>query len=1055
MTISGKAVQKPTTVLVIFILIIAFGIYSMFNLPIDMTPEMDLPYLLVSTSYENAGPEEVESSITKLLEKVLSSVTGLKKMSSQSQSGSSIVVLEMNYGTNMDAAKGDIRDKIDMVKKYLPDGIDPPVIFQMDPSMSPIMYVSLTGNHTPEELHTYGKDVIQPRLEQIDGIASAGIGGGREKCIRIDIPRNRLEAYSLTISSVMQLIGAQNIQSAGGVITSGDIRYTIQSSGKYKSVEDIKNTVISWKVSSGDEMIPMVHSIKLRDIADVYEGYKEETNLAFRNGEPCVMLMVQKQSGKNSVATAKKARAQLENVQKMLPSDINVEEVWNTTDDIQDTINAVINSVITGIILAVLVLIVFLRSFKSTLIIGLSIPISLMATLALMYLRGMTVNMISLAGLLIGVGMLVDNSIVVLENIYSYRQKDAKPQVAATLGAQEMVSAITSSTLTTVCIFLPMIMFTKQLGMFGQLFNDLAFTIIFSLLCSLIVAVVLVPVLCSKYLVIDNVGQRRDGKFSNINRALGNFFDKLDKGYSGIVAKTLRHKKVTLGCVLVLFVLSIFTIMKIGYILMPATASTNVTISVELPKGTKLEITEAVLHELDAIAHKEIKGLKNTNISVGGSGMMASSAETNTGTLRITLYKEKERQKGWDNDVTTKAKMRPYFTQFPGALITAEQSSSGSSGLVVEVRCDELELLGKTANELVNVIREKGKDFVTEVTTDWEDGLPEVKIIFDRDKMYSFGLTIASVGTEIKANIDGLTAGRYDDKGDEIDIIVSLPDEDKTKLADLDSIFVTNNNGQKIPLSSFARYEEDAAPIKIARQNQTRMTKVTVRSRTDISLNEIQARIDKIIAENIPQQDNLYITFSGDNADFKETATNLAAVIIMACALVFAVMASQFESFKDPFIVLFTMPLALIGVSLIYLIAGEKLNIVSLIGCLMLVGMIVNNGIVLVDYTNLLRKRGYNLFDACVEAARSRLRPILMSTLTTVIALVPMAFFANEGTEMIQPISLTVLGGLTFGSLMTLFVMPTLYYIFNSGKERKARKVQAKLAKQQKSLERK
>lgn len=1054
MTLSALAVKKPTTVLVTFVLIIAFGIFSMFSMPIDRFPEMDLPYIIVSTTYSNAGPEEVETSVTRTLESSLSGVTGLKKLTSYSSAGSSLVLLEMNYGSNLDATTGEVRDKIDLVRRYLPTDADSPIMIKMDPSMMPIMLLSIDGERTPEELYTYGKDVIQKRLEQVDGIASARLIGGREKCIRVDIPRDRLEAYSLTVSNVSQMIGVQNIQSSGGTITSGDIRYTIQSSGKYKSLEDVKNTVISWKASIGEDQIPVLRTIKLKDIADVYEGYKEETNLAYLDGNACVMLMIQKQSGKNSVAAAKAARSQIEKIEKTLPKDISIQEIWNSTDDIEATIKSVIESVIEGAVLAILILIVFLRSFKSTLIVGLSIPISVMATLMLMFLRGMTLNMISLSGLLIGIGMLVDNSIVVLENIYSYRQKDAKPEVAATLGAQEMIAAITSSTLTTVCIFLPMVVLKSRLGFFGQLFDDLSFTIIFSLICSLIVAIVLVPVLSSKYLVIDNVGQKRDSKFSGINRIFTKFFDEMDKGYANLVKKVLRHKAMTCVVVVILFFASIFAMVKVGYQFMPETSSTNISLTVTLPKGTKLEITEATMHELESIIRQEIKGIKRINLSVGGSSMMSSSADTNTGTLRLSLYKENERQPGWDNDVTAREKIIPYFSKFPGTEIKFEQNGgTGNTGLVVEIRCDEIDLLGKTAKNLVEVIKEKAADYIEEVTTDWEDGLPEVKISFDRDRMYSLGLNVYTVGNEIKANINGLTASRYDDKGSEIDIIVSLSDDDKAKLTDLDTIFVTNSSGQRIPLSSFAHYEEDDAPVRITRVDQARMAKVTVKQNRKVSIGLVQKEIEKIINEAIPQQDNMIINISGDNAEFKKTGLNLLAVIIMAAALVFAVMASQFESLKDPFIVIFTMPLSVIGVSAIHLLSGHKLNTVSILGCLMLVGMIVNNGIVLVDYTNLLMKRGYGLFDACVEAARSRLRPILMSTLTTIISLVPMAFFASEGSELIQPISLTVLGGLSFGSLMTLFVMPVLYYFFNSADERKERRRQKKLARKQAKLE--
>lgn len=1048
MSLSERSVNKPTTVLMIFILLVALGIYAALNLPIDRFPDMELPYIAIMTTYENAGPEEVEQSVTRILESSLSGVSGLKEMASQSSTGQSVIYLEMNYGTNLDESVASCRDKIDIVRKYLPDDADSPVMFKMDPSMMPIMSVAIKGNRTPEELRKLAEDVVQPKLEQVDGIASANISGGREKCIRVDIPRDRLEAYNLTVTAVAQMIGAQNVQSAGGSITSGDINYTIQSAGKYHSLEDVKDTVISWKVTSNDVgAVPQVRTIKLRDIADVYEGYKKQSTLAFMNGEPCVSLSLQRQSGKNSVQAAKKVRKQIEEIKKILPRDVSMLEIWNTTDSIEATINDVIKSVVEGAFLAILVLIIFLRSVKSTLIIGISIPVSLLVTIVLMWLRGMTLNMISLAGLLIGVGMLVDNSIVVLENIYSYRQKDAKPKVAAVLGSQEMVAAITSSTLTTICIFLPMIMLKQKMGMIGQLLDDLAVTIVFSLCCSLIVAITLVPVLSSSYLIVSNAGDRRD-KDGKINRALGQFFDKLDYVYSQAVAKTLRHKKILFAAIFALFGLSIFTVIKIGYVFMPESESSNVSISITMPKGTRLDITEGVVKEIESIVNQEVVGIKHLSSTVGGGGWGSSSADTNTATVRIKLYDEHDRKPGYDNAQAVKDKMRPYFTKFPGAEIQFGKRQDGmGSGLIVDIRCDDLQLLASQTKKIEELLKEKSTDYIDEVSSNLEDGLPEVKIVFDRDLMYNLALNVYSVGAEIKANIDGTTATRYEDKGDEIDLIVSLAEEDKAKLTDLDSIFVTNSNGTRIPISTFGHYEESTSPVSILRQEQTRMTQITLTPKKGLSIQDIQLKVDALIKENLPQEEGVTISFSGDNADFIEAAINFTVVIIMAAALVFAIMASQFESFKDPFIVIFTIPLSFIGVVAIYLLSGQKISMVSIFGFLMLVGMIVNNGIVLVDYTNLLRRRGYELFDACVEAARSRLRPILMSTLTTIISLIPMSFFPSEGTEMIQPISMTVLGGLSFGSLMTLFVMPSLYYIFNAGYGKKIDKMNRKINK--------
>lgn len=1053
MTLSERAVNKPTTVLTIFIMAVALGLYCMHSLPIDMYPNIDLPYMVVYTTYKNAGPEEVERNVTRTLESSLSGVSGLKKMQSTSSSGSSMIFLEFNYGTNLDEAANGIRDKIDLVRSYMPTDAGTPITIRIDPSMMPIQILILNGNRTPEELRKYAEDIIQPRLEQIDGIASATINGGREKSINIDIPRDRLEAYNLTITQISQMIGAQNLQSAGGTITAGETNYSIKTAGMYRSLEDVRNTVISYKVAASDGMsAPEVRTIYLRDIADVYEGYKDETTLAYLDGKPSVMLLVQKQSGKNSVEAAHKVRAQIKKLKTELPADVNIIETMNTTDSIEKTINEVVSSVVQGALLAVIVLFIFLRSIKSTIIIGLTIPISLIITLALMYFRGMTLNTISLAGLLIGVGMLVDNSIVILENIYSYRERGSKPKVAAVLGSAEMISAVTSSTLTSVCIFLPMIMFKSQLGIMGQMFEDFAFTIVFSLLCSLIVAIVLVPVLSSTYLRIDYVRSSvRDGsRINEINAWFTRFFDGMDNLYASGVKKVLHHRKAVIFTLAGLFVLSILAVPIVGFIFVPETATDSVTVDLSMPKGTRLEVTESVISQLESIAKQEIKGIKYSTVSVGGGGAYSMQASgSNDATLRITLYSAKERKPGYDTYITAKDKLRRYFNKFPGAELSFGSSGmemSSSSGLSIEIKSNDLKQLRSVSKQIVQLLKEQCTDVVTEPASDLEDGQPEVEIVFDRQRMYALGLNVYSVGNEIKANINGTTASRYEDNGDQIDMIVRLAEEDKQKLNDLEELFVTNSSGQRIPLSSFAHYEESTSPVSILRQDQGRIAHVTAKPMRGKSLSAVQNKIEKIIKENVPQDENLTITFSGDYADMIDSVTKFALIILMAAALVYAVMASQFENFLDPFIVLFTIPLSFIGVSTIYLLSHEQFNFITVMGVLMLVGVIVNNGIVLVDYTNLLRKRGYGLEEACIEAARSRLRPILMSTLTTVIALVPMAFFPGEGAEMIQPISITTLGGLTFGSMMTLFLMPTLYYIFNSRRDKRRAKKAAALA---------
>lgn len=1042
MTISELAVKKPVTTLLVFIMLIALGIYCTLQLPMDMYPNMELPYMLIMTSYPNAGPEEVEQSLTRTLESSLSGLSGLKKMQSQSSAGQSLIILELNFGTSLDNAANEIRDKIDLVRSYLPSDAETPVTIKADPSMLPMMTLALKGNRTAEELRDYAEDIVQPRLEQIDGVASASVSGGRVKSVNVDIPRDRLEAYGLSISTVAQMIGAQNLQSSGGTIRTGDMNYTLKTNGKYSSIEDLKNTVVSYKVSQGDGMSPPeVKTIRLRDVADVYEGYKTESSYAYLDGEQCVMLSVTKQSGSNSVSAAKKVRAAMKTIKGDLPGDVELIETSNTTDVIEQTIAEVVRSVVQGALLAVLVLFVFLRSFKSTIIIGLAIPISVCITLLLMYFTDITLNMISLGGLLLGIGMLVDNSIVVLENIFSYTQKGSKPTVAAILGSREMIMSITASTLTSICIFLPMLLFKKQLGIMGLFFNDLAFTIIFSLMCSLIVAIALVPVLTSRYLKITKLAEGRRGISWGINRRIDGIFGAIDTAYSKGVRFVIHLRWLFVLLVLFLLVASVFAIKSIGFIFMPASPSDTVTVSFDLPKGTALNVTNETVTDFVRTVQGELKGVKYTSVSVGGSSWFSSAAETNTASVTYSLYPASERLEGYDNEASAKAKLRKYFSAFPGARLSfsSNNMSGVSSGNIsIDLRSNDLTLLRSTAERIQAVLEEKATDAVQAVSTDLEEGLPQVEISVDRDKLYDMGLNIYGVGSEVSAAINGTTASRYTKGGDDIDVIVQLSEADKKKVSDLDQIFVLNNSGVRVPLSSIASYTEGTSPVSILRENQARMLHVTVEPVPGLSLDVVQSRVKQVMDENLPKDENITISFSGDYEDMIETVVNFVAIVIMAAALVFIVMASQFESLIDPFIILVTIPFSFIGVIAIYLLTGQQLNVITVMGVLVLVGTIVNNGIVLVDYTNLLRKRGYELEEACVQAAKSRLRPILMSTLTTVISLTPMAFFPAEGSEMMQPISLTVFGGMTFGSIMTLFIMPAIYFIVNKGRLKRA-----------------
>ncbi|MDR0463986.1 MAG: efflux RND transporter permease subunit [Treponema sp.] len=1049
MSMVKTVVSRPVTIFIIFLLLIGLGIFAMTNLPIDLYPEINLPMLAIYTSYSGAGPEEVERSVTRLLEATLSSVSGMENVTSMSSKGTSLVIMEFGYGTDIAEAANSIRDSLDRIRNYLPSGSQSPIIFKADPSMLPIMTLMITSDRrTSEELREIAEDTIVPRIEQTPGISTASVNGGRSKIIRVEIPQSRLEAYELTITQIQQMLAVQNMQTAAGTITEGGMSYILTTMGEYTSIEEIKNTAVTYRGGGyTGTSVEMPRQVFLRDIADVYEGYKDESSIVYVNGQAAVTLSVQKQSGKNSVQTANELRKRVDRISRELPSDIAVTELYNNTDIVENSLNQVTSTAFMGAFLAVFTLFIFLRSLKPTIIIGLSIPVSVIITMLLMYFWGLTLNLMTMAGLVLGIGMLIDNSIVILENIYQYREKGAKLKTASILGTSEMIVAITASTLTTICVFAPMVMFQGLLEMAGELFAGLAFTVVISLGISLFTAIFLVPVLCSHFLPIVTRKQKPlKGVLAKIDTGFAKFFTWLDNSYMHAVKKVLNLKFITITSLVILLALSGFMIPVIGWELMPQQESDNVSITATLPMGTPLVETEAILRQLQLIVEREIKGYKDITIQAGGGSIMNFGAgNTNSGSLRISLpeYSQRIETANEIQDI-----LEPYLKQIPGVEFSfgggLDLSMLGGSNVEIKLRTDNL-VKGKEIGErIANLLNERLSRYIIEPAVDLQDGLPQYEIIIDREKMYALGLNTYTVGNEIRAAVDGVTATRYKTGGKDYDVILVLSEADRSTLPALDKIFVNSQLAGRVSLSSFVHYQQGVGPMTINRENQSRVITVSASVRTGVSTNHLQTFVENLIKTEIPIEDDVLIEYGGANAQMERIFSRFILIVIVAIILVFGIMASLFESFRSPFIIILTIPLSVIGIVAIYMITGTIFNMLTAVGLLVLVGIITNNGIILVDYTNLLRKRGYALNDAIIAAARSRLRPILMTTVTTVLGLMPMAFFPGEGAELVAPIGLTVLGGLSFGTLMTLFLMPVMYAIINKDSDKRAAIAQEK-----------
>jgi len=1038
MSLSKRVVGRPTTVLIIFVLVVGFGLYTTSDLAIDLFPEIDPPVLLLFTNYPGAGPEEIEDSVTRPLEGQLSNVSNIEKITSTSSEGSSQVMMQFTYGTDMTEATNEVRDRLELVKDFLPESATSPQIFKFDPALIPILQLEVSGNRTPEELRQLAENVIQPRVEQIEGVALAGIQGGRERIIRVEIPQNRMEAYGLNFNQIAGALRANNVQLSAGNITEGNRTYLVRTAGEFTSVEDIRNTVITYR---GTETGARNASVRLRDVANVYDGYRDETSAVYINGQPGVFVIVQKQSGTNSVQVADTVLSRIDRINEALPVGVKLNVIQDSTTLIRDSLEDVSSSAIFGGLLAVAILFFFLRSFRTTLIIAFSIPVSIVITLMFMYFAGLTLNLMTLTGLALGVGMLVDNSIVILENIFRYREKGAKLTSSSILGSQEMITAITASTLTTVFVFLPLAIFRTQLDVMGELFSDLAFTVVISLLSSLAVAVFLIPVLTSRYLPVRSRKQRPlRGALRWIDDRMARMFTGLDNAYKRSLDFSLRHKWLVIVLVLGIFTGSLLMIPMTGFEFMPQQEQDTVQLNVEMPIGTRLDVTRSVLKQMEIVVQEEVSTYRDIIIQVGQPAFFGflGASDTSKGSVTVILPEYSKRK---ETALDVQDILRSRFDNFPGAVFSFGGGGGGGGGfnaspVEITLRSEDRDLMRTTAERIIDLIEQEVPG-ATEPQMNLAEGLPEVEIVVDRQKAYELGLNMSTIGQEVRANIDGITAGKFRQGGSEHDILLLLEERSRNQIPDLQKIFINSQFGQRIPLSSIAEVRRTTGPVSINREDQSRTVTVTAGLAQGETINVVMPKIQQLIRENIPADDELIITYGGDFEDLQKYGRTFIYILIVSVFLVFGVMASQFESFLDPFIIFFTIPLTMIGVIVLYVTTSTNFSLFTAVGLVVLVGVVVNNGIVLVDYTNLLRRRGMPIHDACVEAGGNRLRPILMTTLTTVLGLLPVAFASGEGASLVQPIAKTVVGGLTAATFLTLYLVPVIYAIFNRMSEKR------------------
>ena len=1027
MSLSRKNLDHPILILIVFTLLGLLGVFTYSKIAIALFPETENPTVMISTTYSNAGPESIEKTVTKPIESAVVGISGLTSITSTSNEGSSTVQLSFDYGTNMDDIVNDVRDKLNRVTRSLPSGASTPTIFRFGGNSSSIMRILVRGNRSADDIKQIAENQIVSILEQANGVAEASVSGGRTFQVNINLDANRMQAYGYTIPTITSALSKQNLELGGGKVQDGTKNYIVRTIGEYNNIEEIKDTVIS--TING-------YSVKIRDVADVELGYAPTSSESYINGEKGVYVSITKESGSNSVTVANSVYKKIDQVKEMLPPDITMEIISDETESIRETINILVESLLEGLVLSIIILWIFLQSFKSTIIIGVSIPLSMIITLFAMSMFGITLNMMTLTGLILGLGMVVDASIVMIDNIYSYRQRGARPKVAAILGSQEMLMSVISGNLTTVCVFVPFLFYIAELGMMGQMFQGIIFTIVIALVSSLLVAIFLVPVLAGKFLPLSN---RNEKPVTNpVLKFIYGVFQKVINWITELYAKLLKlclnNRLITLTAAICLLVISLSFIPGMKIAMMTGGRDESVRLSVTMPIGTTFDETKRVVMRMEEIVNTELQGKKSVTTSIGSGGR---NANTNTGRIEIALPPSSEQI---DSAQVMQQKLRAHFDEFPDARLSFGGGWRGNmfgSDIDVALRSDDTDAALDVADKIAEIISANPE--CGEPSISMDRGLPQVEVVIDRQRAYELGVDITTVAREINYAINGSTACVYRNSGKDYNVVVSYRPEDRKKIDDLETIYVRGSHGM-VSVANFASLKKGLGPVSISRENQSRILHVTCDIKTDTNANIIENQIKEAVSNTFIIPDTVNVSYEGSWQDTMSQLMLYLKIAAMAIILVFGVMAATYESWKAPIINLTTMPFLIIGVIFIYKIIGQQLSIISMVGIIMLVGIVVNNGIILVDYTNLLVGRGIELKEACYEAGKSRFRPVLMTTLTTILGMLPMCFADGGQAGMVQPIAVAVVGGLLSSTFVTLLVIPVLYSLVMRKKTERKKK---------------
>ena len=1021
--------RKVTTAMLVMILVV-LGSIAFFQLGLDFFPDLEFPTVSVITTYRGAASEDIENTITRPLEQIINSVNRVKKVTSMTIEGASVIMVEFEWGTNLDFAAQDIRDQIGLYQSYLPEEATDPLVVKFNFSQFPILFGGITADRPTVELKEIIEDEVAPRIERIDGVASVQIFSTEVREILVNVDKNAIESLNLSLDQILMALRMENMNLPAGHVVERHEEFLIRTLGEFQNVEDIERTI----VGSSQNGQP----VYLRDVAEIRDGLKEARYVSRIQREKGVMYMISKRSGANTVITANAVNEELERIQQTLPQDIQFWPFMDQADMIQQVINRTGSNALVGGILAIFFLFLFLRNWRPTLTIALAIPLSVITTFIALYVAGYTINLLTLGGLALGIGMLVDNAVVVIENIFRHLEEGEKREEAAKKGASEVGMAITASTLTTIAVFFPMV-FAK--GITGKLTQGLALSIAFALLASLFVALTIVPMVASLIFKANKNQNAGEGKVKKVE------FEMARRVYRKLLHKALKRRGLVLAGVLGLFILSFFIVPFLGTEFMPSSDQEMIILNVKMPVGTSIDETNRVAQMVEELLAQQPE-VKTVSAQIGSAAEEDpsdlaggfSNSGTHEGILWVGLTPQTERESS-DVEVLERIRQKlPKLKDVKFEALDMSQMMLGGSSAPVEIKIfgRDIYQLREVADNIVARIQDI--EGLRDVAHTFSEGKPEYHIRIDREQASRMGLMVSQIASTIQTASLGTVATRFREGNDEIDIRVRFSKQSRDSLNDIENVPILTPTNQMVRLDQVASITKGEGPIQIDRENQARV--VTVQANiAGRDLGSVVRDIKETISgleRGLPP--GYFIEFGGQYDDMQEAFVIMAGAFALAVLLVYMIMASQFESFRHPFVIMFTIPLSLFGVILALLVSGKPISLPVLIGFIMLGGIAVNNGIVMVDYINQLKRRGMEKAEAILQASTVRLRPVLITALTTIFGMLPMALSTSQGAEMRAPMAIAVVGGLIATTLLTLFVIPIIYSLFDrvSFKEKKA-----------------